>query len=392
MRVVFNQIAALEQRAGIGHYAAQLFRCLSQATAPGTMCGYPSRSLFRVRNGLRWLRGLGRTHSDAASVGLGRPGEKSDDRGFLARCFRIAARWGKYDLYHEPNCIPFPTDLPTVVTVHDLSVLLYPQWHPPARVREFERHFAKELARCAHFVSGSEFSRQELIRAFGLAPERVTRIYHGVRPGLRPLPPEDVALSLRRLGLPPRYLLCLGTIEPRKNVLRLLRAYCALDAGLRERWPLLLVGGWGWNTSEVADYFHRHARQRGVVHLGYVNDTHLPALYNGARALVYPSFYEGFGLPPVEMLACGGAVLASTAGAVAETTRGQAFPIDPEDDDGWRAGLQRVLIDDDWWQALRRGATEAARPYTWEKCAVDTLRVYQHVCGLTAYAPTATAA
>jgi len=388
MRVVFNQIAALEQRAGIGHYAAQLFRCLSQATPPGTMRGYPPRSLFRVRTGLRWLRGLGQTQLNAASPGHG----ESDNRGLLARCFRSAAQWGKYDLYHEPNCIPFPTDLPTVVTVHDLSVLLHPEWHPPARVREFEQHFAKELTRCAHFVSGSEFSRQELIRAFGLAPARVTRIYHGVRPGLRPMPPEEVAPSLRRLGLPPRYLLCLGTIEPRKNVLRLLRAYGALDAALRERWPLLLVGAWGWNTSEIADYFHGHARQRGVVHLGYVNDTHLPALYNGARALVYPSFYEGFGLPPVEMLACGGAVLAATAGAVAETTRGQAFLIDPEDDDGWRAGLQRVLTDDDWWQALRRGATEAARPYTWEKCAVDTLGVYQRVCGLTAYAPTATAA
>jgi alpha-1,3-rhamnosyl/mannosyltransferase len=104
-------------------------------------------------------------------------------------------------------------------------------------------------------------------------------------------------------------------------------------------------------------------------------------LYNGARALVFPSFYEGFGLPPVEMLACGGAVLASTAGAVAETVGGQAHLIEPLDIDGWREAMRRVVEDDDWWHSLRRGAVESARPFTWEQCAADTLRVYRQLAG-----------
>src|SRR5207302_7892566 len=126
-------------------------------------------------------------------------------------------------------------------------------------------------------------------------------------------------------------------------LLVLLRAYCALPERLRLRWPLVLVGGWGWNTGELAAYLHQQARPRGVIHLGYVAEEHLAAVYNGARALVYPSLYEGFGLPPVEMMACGGAVLASTAGALVETVGSRAHLIDPHDIVGWRASMARVV-------------------------------------------------
>jgi alpha-1,3-rhamnosyl/mannosyltransferase len=151
---------------------------------------------------------------------------------------------------------------------------------------------------------------------------------------------------------------------------------------LRRQWPLLLVGGWGWNSADVAAYLHDEARHRGVVHVGYVAEEHVSALYNGARALVYPSLYEGFGMPPLEMMACGGAVLASTAGSLVETIGGQAHLLDPQDDDGWRAALRRVVQDDDWWRALRRGAADVARPYTWDRCAADTWRVYRRLCGV----------
>jgi alpha-1,3-rhamnosyl/mannosyltransferase len=121
-----------------------------------------------------------------------------------------------------------------------------------------------------------------------------------------------------------------------------------------------------------------------VIHVGYVADVHMPALYNGARALIFPSFYEGFGLPPLEMLACGGAVIASTAGAIAETVGRRAHLVDPYDLDGWRAAMRRVADDDDWHRALRDGAEDAARPFTWEACAADTLRAYRAVHSETA--------
>jgi glycosyltransferase involved in cell wall biosynthesis len=266
-----------------------------------------------------------------------------------------------------------------VVTVHDLSVLLYPQWHPADRVAQHQREFQRGVAGAVHVLAISEHARGEIIRTLGLPADRVTRTYMGVRPGLRPMPEEEVRPGLAALGLPGRYLLYLGTIEPRKNVLALLKAYCSLPGPLRERYPLVVVGGWGWNSGDVHAYLHEEARHRGVVYLGYVAEEQVPYLYNGARALVFPSWYEGFGLPPVEMLACGGAVLASTAGAVAETVGRQACLIDPGDFDGWREAIQRVCTDDDWWRGLRRGAEDAARPFTWRRCAADTLAVYRGV-------------
>src|SRR5262249_9711950 len=148
---------------------------------------------------------------------------------------RATCRAGPYDLYHEPNFIPLPGDVPTLATLHDLSVLLHPEWHPADRVSHFERSFSAGLSRCVHFLAISEFGRQEIVRTLGVEPARVTRTYMGIRPGLGPLPFARVSPALQRLGLPERYLLYLGTLEPRKNLLTLLRAYCALPGALRQR-------------------------------------------------------------------------------------------------------------------------------------------------------------
>ncbi|MCI0465212.1 MAG: glycosyltransferase family 4 protein, partial [Gemmataceae bacterium] len=392
VRVVVNQLAALGLRTGIGHYTMELLRCLRDQTIVPEIHSFPEGWVRRVRE---WCAQV-RPHLEG--IGPGRPGHGSArpprmalrsealrslrqlGRTLLAEHFRrVCARRG-YDLYHEPNFIPLPCDCPTLATVHDLSVLLHPEWHPADRVAHFERHFERGLKQCVHILAISEFGRQEVIRTLNLPPERVTCTYMGIRRGLGPLPATHVAGVLRQLGLPPRYLLYLGTLEPRKNILTLLHAYCALPARLRSQWPLLLVGSWGWNTADLADYLQSEARHRGVIHVGYVAEEHLAVIYNGARALVYPSLYEGFGLPPVEMMACGGAVLASTAGALVETVGGQAHLVQPHDVLGWRDGMVRALEDEDWWQSLRQGAVAAARPYTWARCAADTLRVYRALC------------
>jgi alpha-1,3-rhamnosyl/mannosyltransferase len=256
---------------------------------------------------------------------------------------------------------------------------MHPEWHPPDRVAEHQREFEHGVKQAAHVLTDTECIRQEILRTLGLPPDRVTCAYIGVRRGLRAMPSEEVEARLHERGLSPGYLLYVGTIEPRKNVLTLLRAYCALPATVRERHPLVLAGGWGWNSRDVHSYLDNEARHKGVYYLGYVSEDDLPTLYNGARALVFPSFYEGFGLPPVEMLACGGAVLASTAGALVETVGRQAHLIDPLDLDGWRDAMERVCVDNDWWQSLRAGAVVSARPFTWQRCAEETCAVYQRV-------------
>jgi alpha-1,3-rhamnosyl/mannosyltransferase len=390
VRVVVNLLAAAGAKTGVGHYAVELFRCLQQQAGPGEIHDFPHPRVLKAKRFLthvyaRAARGGenpqgGRT-SILSQLRNGAVNQlRAGARAAIGHHFRARCAAEKYDLYHEPNFIPLDGDVPTVATIHDLSCVLHPEWHPAARVAHFERHFRAGLDRCVHFFAISETARQELIRTLGLAPAQVTRTYMGVRPDLGPLPAHETAATLSRLGLPARYLLYFGTLEPRKNVLMLMRAYCSLPSALRERWPLVLVGGWGWRTAEIADYYHAAARHKNVHHVGYVADTDVAAIYNGARALVYPSLYEGFGMPPVEMLACGGAVLASTAGPLVETLAGQAHLVNADDLDGWRSALARVVDDDAWWQSLRHGAIDRARPFTWENCAADTLTVYRRLC------------
>ncbi|HVS38816.1 MAG TPA: glycosyltransferase family 1 protein, partial [Gemmataceae bacterium] len=317
MRVLVNDLWSSGAKTGIGHYTAQLMQAMRRQAVGDQIESFPGPWLTAAH-------GLGRRMRSALQrEAKGKTGPSP--HGWRAWCVRQARSLGRgvltlhlrfrgagCDLYHEPNNIPLATDLPTVATVHDLSVLLHPEWHPADRVAEYEARFREGLGRCRHFLAISEFARQELIRKLGLRPDRVTRTYMGVRPGLGPAPEAEVQATLQRLGLPPRYFLYLGTIEPRKNVMTLLRAYVKLPAAVRERCPLLLAGGWGWSSADVAAFLDAEARHRGVIWSGYLPEEHVAAVMNGARALVYPSLYEGFGMPPVEMLACGGAVLCST--------------------------------------------------------------------------------
>jgi alpha-1,3-rhamnosyl/mannosyltransferase len=397
MRVLVNQLAAIGQRTGVGHYTAQLLRCLRDQAQGDEIDACPQGWMWLVTQA--WTRATGEKQARDECAGREEQcaDRKSPVRSLLAlprsalhrlrrvgrtlrdRAYGVAFKKGRYDVYHEPNFLPLACDLPTVITIHDLSVLLHPDWHPLQRVREHEHHFLRGLAQCSHILTVSDFVRRQVIENLHFSPDRVTRTYNGIRPCLGPLRPDQTARTLRRLQVKPNYLLYVGTIEPRKNILMVMRAYCGLPPGLRERVPLLLAGNWGWKAGPVVDYYERIGRHHGVRHLGYVPDRYLAALYNGARGLVYPSLYEGFGLPPVEMMACGGAVLASDIDALAESTRGQAHLIDPRDEDAWQRALARLIQDDDWWLRLRRGTISASRIYTWNRCAADTLAVYRLV-------------
>jgi alpha-1,3-rhamnosyl/mannosyltransferase len=388
MRVIINQLSTAGSKTGVGHYTEQLIRHLRRQLGEYQVDCFPRRWICEARRAFVHVRqaleaegpsaaGQARTGGSIRQTALQRL--RRCGRLLLKNDFRSLCKHRRYNLYHEPNFLAMPSDVPTVVTLHDLSVLLHPEWHPLDRVKQFERDFARTLGRAVHFFAISEFCRQQIIRTLHIAPERITCTHMGVREQLRPLAAANVRAILRRLRLPQRYLLHLGTIEPRKNVLTLLRAYCALPGKLRERWPLLLVGNWGWRTEEIARFYYDHARHRGAIWRSYVPEEDLAGVYAGARALAFPSRYEGFGMPPLEMMACGGAVLSSTAGALRETVGRQAHLIEPDDVAGWRDALERVVTDDDWWRALRTGAEEAARPYTWSRCAAETLKAYRAI-------------
>jgi alpha-1,3-rhamnosyl/mannosyltransferase len=385
MRIVVNQLASLKRKAGVGHYAAELVGALRAADAGEVILTYPEGW---VRRGCERFYDCG----TADHVGVSRSGNSREAfRRFARTSGRLAVGWhfrrflknARIQLYHEPNFIPLACDCPTVATIHDLSVLRHPEWHPADRVRHFEKEFGPRLRECAHVLTVSDAMREEVIAELGLSPDRVSRAHHGVRANLRPAAPVEIAHVRQKHGLPPQYLLHLGTVEPRKNLLMLMRAYCQLPDVVRERCGLVLAGSWGWNSTATASFFDHTARSCGVQHLGYVPEEDLAALYTGASALVFPTHYEGFGFPALEMMACGGAVIASTDPAVMEVTGQRAFHIHPEDEDGWRLAMQRVIEDHDWRQQLRRGVREQARQFTWERCAIETMQAYHRALGLT---------
>lgn len=383
VRVAFHQTPALRRKTGIGHYTASLRDALfaRDDVALGPLPSGWTANLYQ------WL--FPRLMPNRAATNPGSQ-KRAGWRSIALRGYEAGQRlmsWSvqrrltrdRFDVYHESDLPVLPSPLPTVLTIYDLSLILMPHHHPADRVARFERQLPTALERTSHIVTISNAVREEIIRVLGWPGDRVTTTYLGVRPNLRPLPTSLVEPTLRHLGLPDSYLLYVGTLEPRKNVLRLMQAYCRLPGPLRQKCPLLLVGGWGWNTGPIADFLHEHARHRGVVHLGYLPDDDLAAVYNGARALVYPSLYEGFGLPPLEMMACGGPVLASTAAALKEVFGSHAQLIDPDDDDGWTEALAKIIADDDWRARLCDGVRVHAGRFTWSRCAAETTAVYNRL-------------
>ncbi len=388
MRVLFNGVTLLKPKTGIAHAAANLHTALATNFPADTFWLYPGARVSRVAGR---LFGPSATAPRAEPAAAARPNPVTRFAARAARAaagfgyaahFRSAARLGRFDLYHEPNFVPFRTGLPLVVTVFDLSVLLFPQWHPAERVRTHEAAFARGIELADHVLVGTEAVRAEARRHLGLAADRVTAMLCGVGPQFRPQPEGAIAAVRARYGLGARYTLYVGTVEPRKNVGTLLRAFCDLPPELRDRCPLVLAGGWGWKAEAERELFRAEARDKGVLHIGYVPDGDLPALYAGADALLYPSFYEGFGMPPVEAMACGTPAVTSTADAVREVVGGHALTLDPNDLAGWRGVLARVAAEPDFLAEYRRRGAAHAATFTWDACARTVYGVYRKVLGL----------
>ena len=380
MRVVMNGLAALKPKTGVGHHVANLAVALTETFPADDFTLYPGWLLAQL------VRRFNHTPSKSDD---GRRRVYNETLLAVKAAAKFATRFHfatytrayPFHLYHEPNFVPFRSHLPTVVTVHDLSVLRFPHWHPADRVRAHVRHFVAGVQRAAHVIVVSQAVRRELIDDLGLPAHKVTAVPNGVSPTFRPHSSAELEPVRRRLGLPPRYLLCVGTIEPRKNVGAAMRAFADLPADVRAECPLLLAGPWGWKADADRAFYDAVGRDRGVRHLGYVADADLPAVYAGAVGLVYPSHYEGFGLPPVEMLASGGAVLASDIAAVREVCGPRAGYVAPDDVMGWREAMHRLATDADYRRQLVRGGIEHAARFTWDRTARETHAVYRHVLG-----------
>jgi glycosyltransferase involved in cell wall biosynthesis len=279
------------------------------------------------------------------------------------------------DLAHFTNYLaPLFCPVPYVVSVHDMSLTLLPECHT-LKKRLLTSTFVPAVARAARLVlTPSESTRRDVIRLLGIDPARVRTIPYAPPPEFGPLANGTDALAARGIRRP--YFLYVGTIEPRKNLERTLRAFARL-APARPELTFVLAGQIGWGCEGVLRELARPELRGRVQVLGYVAEEELPPLYAHAEALVYPSLYEGFGLPVVEAMACGCPVITSNGSSLAEVAGDAALLVDPTDEDALAAALEAVSGDGSLRASLRaRGLQHVAR-YTWSRTARETALAYR---------------
>lgn len=284
------------------------------------------------------------------------------------------------DLLHSPDFIPpFRANCRTVITVHDLAFLLYPQF----LTRESARYYGQidqAVRQADHIIADSESTRRDILRMLGTPPDKVSVVYLAANPLYRPIPLAQARQRVaEKFGLSGDFILSVGTIEPRKNLPTLLRAYRQLLDAYKLDVGLALAGGEGWLYAEIPSLVRRLRLTGRARFLGRVPDEDLLHLYNAAGMVAHPALYEGFGLPPLEAMACGTPVVVSNASSLPEVVGGAGLLIEPEGVDAWAAALWRVFCDDDLRDELSQKALARSRRFSWERAARHTLRIYEQV-------------
>jgi glycosyltransferase involved in cell wall biosynthesis len=307
-----------------------------------------------------------------------------EQQGFPDACRRAGAT-----LAHVPYFgPPLRSAAPLVVTVHDLTTLLVPDYNHGARVRLYNALVSAAARGADHVLTDSFSSKLDILDHLGLPEERVTAVYLGVGPGYTPRPAGgdnslvEMAVT-RKYGLPEFYALYLGGYETHKNIVNLLQAYTYVAQALGEEYPLVLAGKKPDNASSNFPDYDRLIDQMGLTRfvrwIGYVDEADKPTLYRNAGVFVFPSRREGFGLPPLEAMACGAPVVASDSGSLPEIIGPAGFTIDPDDPRGMAGAIIAVLTEDQLAADLRRQGLEQAARFTWEHTATETLLVYDRV-------------
>ena len=377
MRVALNGTSLLSPLTGIGQYTYQLAKGLS--TLPGIE--------LDIFYGSRWSRKLPNMappHVARIKAWITRtiPNSYAVVRLVRQQRFSTGMKRNQSELYHEPNFLAFKSHSPTVITVHDLSWIRFPEAHPIDRVRSMNRFFEPVLRRATVILTDSLFVKQELIDVFGVRPELIVPIALGVEPLFHPRPAESTAHVLGAHGLEHgRYLLAVGTLEPRKNLKAALEAFAMLPDHVRRQFPLVVVGIKGWHTSALERQLAPMVASGEVRLLGYLPRDDLAKIIAGALTLVYPSIYEGFGLPPLEAMASGVPVITSNIASLPEVVGDTGVLVDPHDTESIARALLSLVQDPERRDSLSQAALAKSREFTWERCVDQTVAVYRRVLG-----------
>ena len=370
MRIVIDAIPLIGPLTGVGNCVYHLvteFRRLRPDLDTTYFYGYFSRK----------LRFSAKTNGNLSQFAK----ELIKKNPILSSCARnlkstvAGLQLRKYDLYFEPNFIPLGIRAKNMVTtVYDFSFHLYPEWHPKERVEYFLKNFFSRIQKTDFIVTTSKYVAREAREILKIEEARIKTIYLGCNAVFNM--DEDDKI---KMNLPENYLLFVGSLEPRKNLVSLLNAFALLPNYLKKEFKLLLVGFKGWENVEI---FRLLNKMKGhVEYLGYLGDEELAHLYRKATCFVYPSLYEGFGLPPLEAMACGCPVVVSNVASLPEVCGQAAYYIDPLQVESIAEGICRVVADEALRQSLIRKGLERAKLFSWEKTAEEHLKLFEEALG-----------
>ena len=366
MRIGIDARLASYRKAGISRYTLQLIEALQQL---------PTEDEFIILQGRRNPEPI-----------LSRPNFVS--RTLLTPChhpyeqFFLPLELGRFklDVLHSPDFIaPFHLRSRSVITIHDLVFMLYPKFLDKDAARYYGQ-IDQAVLHADGIIAVSNSTKQDIIRLLGVAENKITVIYEAASPAFRPLRTEEVHNHIReRFGLEPGFILFVSTIEPRKNLPTLLRAYRELLDRYHVNVPLVIAGEKGWLFEEVFNLVSSLHLEQDAHFLGRVSTQELFWLYNSARMLVQPSIYEGFGLTPLEAMACGTPVIVSNVSALPEVVGDAGLLIDPHVPEEITVAINRLLSDDALWSSLSEKGIKRAACFSWEKAARETLALYHSI-------------
>ena len=371
MKICLDIQSAIGQRAGVGRYALSLAAHLAAEARDGDELAFFYFNFRRRQPPFSAPNARFRTCRFLPGALVQKAWTHLDWPPFDAFA-------GAHDLFHFPNFfIPPLRKGRAVVTIHDVSFLRFPEFAEARNQRYLERTIRQTVARADAILTDSRFSAGEIAALLDVPPGRVHAVHLGVAPHMRPPPPETVAATRRRLGLERPYLLTVGTLEPRKNIPFLADVFEQLAGAYPG--DLVLAGAPGWKVEAILARLARSPAADRIRRLDYTAEADLPALYAGADCFLCASHYEGFGLPPVEALACGAPVVSSPGGSLREVLGESAILLDPVDPRLWADRIRELLENRPARQAaIAAGFAQAAR-YTWPKTARQTWEIYRKV-------------
>jgi glycosyltransferase involved in cell wall biosynthesis len=374
MRVGLDGYPLCEPLTGVGHYTAELARALARNYPD---CQFELIAPFQFDASVREqtqpdnLTNLKLVNLDLSSV---------RGRWWSLHLPRYIKRAG-LDLFHGTNYeLPLWNRRRSVVTVHDLSSLRYPELHRKQLARRMRLRLPLAVKLAKAVITPTAAVKQELCAHLKVKPAKVNPIHEAPRQSFQPVPPDEAARVRKRLGIEDDFLLFVGTLEPRKNLPTLLKSFAQVLRHTPFRPQLVVAGGQGWLMDETFSLMRDENIHERLCLTGYLNDDDLRALYSSCRAFIYPSLYEGFGLPPLEAMACGAPVIASRIEALAETVADAAVLVDPLDVEGLGQAIAALLADESRRAELIEKGRARAAQFSWRRTAELTYEVYREAC------------